>query len=111
MAKIYVYLLSMAYLLSLQDCARNTGHPELIYPRTGEEQRKRLKIKKVRPILGIIFYSILLNEYTFTTYFSPKRCVQAEAQRCKKTHNWHSNRSELLPGWCNFTPVTAHIFR
>lgn len=37
MAKIYVYLLSMAYLLSLQDCARNTGHPELIYPRTGEE--------------------------------------------------------------------------
>lgn len=57
------------------------------------------------------FYSILLNEYTFTTYFSPKWCVQAEAQCCKKTYNWHSNSSELLPGWCNFTPVTAHIFR
>lgn len=100
----------MAYSLTLQDCACNTGHPELIYPRTGEEQGKRLKIKQVRPILRIIFYSILLNEYTFTTYFSPKWCVQAKAQCCKKTHNWHSNRSELLPGWCNFTPVTAHIF-
>lgn len=72
MAKIYVHLFSMAYLLTLQDCARNTGHPELIYPRTREEQRKRLKIKQVRPILRIIFYSILLNEYTFTTYFSSK---------------------------------------
>jgi len=110
MAKIYVYLFSMAYLLTLQDCACNAGHPELIYPGMGEEQRKRLKIKRVRPILTIIFYSILLNEYTFTTYFSPKRCVRAEAQCCKKTHNWHSNRSELLPGRCNFTPVTAHIF-
>lgn len=46
MAKIYVYLFSMAYSLTLQECARNMGHPELIYLRKGEEQRKNWRLNK-----------------------------------------------------------------